>query len=338
MRRVEFGDEFFQGAVAVERGEGWLRPWRIPANKRDLFISPDDCLLARARESSGVRLRFETDSPRVTLDFAPLETAPINPTHVIDLTIAGGPPISAAVAKGGTSVTFGGLPEGTKTIEVWLPHDTGIDLREMRIDTGAHCQAAPDPRPKWVTYGSSLTHCRRAHSPARTWPAIVARKRQLNLTCLGYGGNCCLEPMVGMMIRDLPADFISLKLGINCIGGALAPRTFSAAVMGLTQIIREKKPETPIALISPLAYPPNERTPNAVGNTIERMRADIEEVHRRLVRRGDRNLYYFNGLDLFNEAEIADYSQDQCHPNGDGTELMAEHFLERIMDKLNLFP
>ena len=48
-------------------------------------------------------------------------------------------------------------------------------------------------------------------------------------------------------------------------------------------------------------------------------------------KRGDENIHYFNGLDMFNLDEIAAYTQDQCHPNGDGIELQGEHFLERIL-------
>jgi len=140
--------------------------------------------------------------------------------------------------------------------------------------------------------------------------------------------------MVGMMIRDLSADFISLKLGINCMSGALSARTFPGAVIGLVEIIREKHPMTPLALISPIAYPPHETDPNVVGYTIREMRADIEDVHRRLADRGDRNLLYFNGLDIFNEDEIGRYTADQCHPNGDGIELMAENFLKAVMSKV----
>ena len=336
MQRVELTETFFAGAVSVERGDGWLRPWRLPCDRLDLFIAPGDSLVGRAREASGCRLRFETDATAVRLGFLPLPSEPVNPTHVLDLTVDGRITATAEVPRNGTEAVFDGLPAGSKVAEIWLPHDSGIDLRGLEVSDRATCRPAPDSRPKWVTYGSSLTHCRRAHGSARTWPAIVARRLRLNLTSLGYGGNCCLEPMVGIMIRGLPADVITLKLGINCAGGALAPRTFPAAVMGLVQIIREKQPQTPICLVSPIGYPPNETTPNVVGNTIRQMRTDIDEVHRRLVSRGDQNLHYVNGLEVFSEVEIAEYTQDQCHPNGDGIELMAEHFLENVMSRLPL--
>ena len=130
---------------------------------------------------------------------------------------------------------------------------------------------------------------------------------------------------------DQPADYITLKLGINCIGGSLNARTFPAAVLSLVQIIRAQHPETPIGLISPIGYPPNENQPNAVGYTIEAMRCDIVDVHKRLVEMGDDNLQYFDGLQVFSLAEIDRYAEDQCHPEGDGIEVMADNFDRNVM-------
>jgi hypothetical protein len=61
------------------------------------------------------------------------------------------------------------------------------------------------------------------------------------------------------------------------------------------------------------------------------MRKDIEAVVSRFKARGDEHIQYFNGLDMFNLDEIAQYTQDQCHPNGDGIELMARNALDRVM-------
>lgn len=338
MQKVNLDKSYFEGAVSVEPGAGWFKPWRIAWEKRDLFIAPGDSLVKLAAHASGCRLRFETDTTKVGLECLPMPAINTNPAHVLDLTIDGNLITSASVPEGGTTAFFEGLPEGTKIVEIWLPHDGPIELCGMTIDDGASCRVISDERPKWITYGSSLTHCTRAHGSGRTWPAIVARAKKLNLTSLGFGGNCCLDPMIAMTIRDLPANLITLKLGINCIGGALAPRTFPGAVMGLVQIIREKQPDTPIALISPFSYPPHETKPNLLNYTIQGMRKDIAEVHSRLKAWGDENLYYFNGMNLFTLEENARYTQDQCHANGDGIELQGEKFLDQIMSNLPIQP
>lgn len=326
--------EFFAGAVSVEKGDGWLQPWRLPCDRLDLFPSPGHALVERAACASGVRLRLRTDSRRLGLTFEPLKKTAWNPAHALDLTIDGAIVATAEVPFGGSQADFANLPEGNKILEVWLPAAAPIRIISLQVEPGCALEAAVDERPRWVTYGSSLTHCARASGSARIWPAVVARERDWHLTALGFGGNCCLEPMIGMMIRELPADLITLKLGINCISGALSPRTFQAAVLGLVAIIREGHPQTPIGLISPIAYPPRETDPNLLNYTISGMRHDIEAVYQILADRGDRNLFYFNGLDLFSVAEIERYAEDQCHPNGEGIELMGRNFLQRIAPKL----
>lgn len=337
MQSVPLDANFFQGAVSIEQGDGWLKPWRLPHEQRRLFPSPDDTLLARAEMASGVRLRFQTDSQCLKLSYLPLPAVPPGcerDTFHFDVTIDGEIVASAPAAPGSEETAIDGLPAGDKVLELWLLPEAPVAIRGLDADDGAACRVVPDDRPKWVTYGSSLTHCVRAHSPARTWPAIVARRHGLNLTSLGFGGNCCLDPMVGRVIRDLPADLITLKLGINCISGALAPRTFPGAVMGLVQTIREKHPATPLALVSPIGYPPHETTPNVVNYTIAGMRRDIEDVYQRLVDSGDENVIYVNGLEVFTTDLIAQYTTDQCHPNGDGIEIMGENFDRAVMGRL----
>ncbi|MBT6147198.1 MAG: GDSL family lipase [Gemmatimonadetes bacterium] len=335
MQNSELVDELFQGHIELQRGDGWVQPWRLPHSRGAMFVSPDEGLLARAAMASGVRLRFATESRQVRLHFKPLPiTAPAaeRAGFHFDLTIDGDLIRSVSVAPGGEEAAFAELPAGDKVIEIWLSQEIPVALTALQGD--APCRPVKDPRPRWVTYGSSLTHCMRAHSPARTWPATVARRRGLNLTSLGFGGQCALDAMVGMTIADLPAEFITLKLGINTIGGALSARTYPAAVVGLVQIIRHKQPDTPIALVSPIGYPPHETIPNAVGYTIEGMRRDMADVHRRLVSLGDTNLIYVDGLEVFDLDLIARYAEDQCHPNGDGIEIQAANFDRAVMDRL----
>lgn len=331
MRAVRLSKDFFQGAVSVEAGQGWLKPWRLPVSQLGLFPSPGEALQDRAAHASGVRLRMETDARALRLDFEPLGACGTSWGHALDLTIEGERVATAAAPPGTQTVTFGELPAGRRVVEIWLPQSGPVRVRGLRVEGGRTCRPAEDGRRKWVTYGSSLTHCVRAHSPARTWPAIVARRMSLHLTCLGYGGQCHLDPMAAMMIRDMPADVITLKLGINTIAGTLNARTFRPAVIGLVRIIREKHPRTPIGLITPIAYPPHETKPNVVGMTIEQMRSDIEDAWKRLCAAGDGHLHLFSGLDIFDAELIARHSTDQCHPGPEGIEVMAERFLDTVM-------
>src|SRR5690606_22404431 len=156
------------------------------------------------------------------------------------------------------------------------------------LAVGSDATVAPPndtSRPRWITYGSSITQCASADGPSATWPALVARSLGYDLTCLGLGGNCHRAPMGARLIRGPPADVITLCLGINVYGASsLGPRTFKAAVIGLIQLIRENHPTTPIGVISPIASPPRETKENLVGFTLEGMRVEVRDAVDRLQR------------------------------------------------------
>ncbi len=337
MKSIAF-HTFFEGAVSVEKGDGWYRPRRLPHKLRTLFPSPDDALFNNAGKPSAVRLRFGTDSTSVTLVVLPLEPHGGESVNSrFDITVDNEIVCTCEAEPGSETVRFEDLPERKKTVELWLPPGVPVAVRDLMIDDGATCAAAPDGRKRWVTYGSSLTHCVRANSAARVWPAIVARACDLHVTSLGFGGQCHMDPMVGMTIRDLPADYISLKCGINIMGhGSLNTRTFAANMIGLVRIIREKHPATPLALVTPFSSPPRESTPNAAGMTLEIMREQTTDVFNRLVAAGDEHLVLCDGLKIVDAASIARYSEDGCHHNGDGIEDIAKRWIPEVMVPLGV--
>ena len=318
----------WQGAVSFEDTSGWRMPWRIPHERIGLY--PPDALRERAAMPAGVRISCHTDT-----EFLAGCVVPVEECGSIDLYCNGD--LHGSVALSGQSgFRFDGLPAGDKLIELWLPQHGEFRLRGMEISGGASISPYADPRPRWVTYGSSITHCRTAASPSFTWPAVAARVYGMNLTCLGYGGNCHLEPMIARMLRDLPADFLSMKVGINIYGsGSLNSRTFQPAIIGFVQIVREKHPDIPFVVISPIFSPPRETAPNAVGFTLAEMRREVEEAVEVMRDQGDLNLHYVSGLELFG-PDLAHLLPDDLHPDAEGYEIMGQNFVDRVASRFFL--
>jgi len=334
MRKIELNERLFEGAVSVEKLENGFKPWRCPYAKAALFPSDaNDSLLNRMEHASGVRLRFKTNSAEIAVNLA--HPCVEDTAECYDLTIDGDLVDSRQREKGSNRVELTFPDAKEKTAELWLPQLCLTTVESLEINDDDEFSEIGDGRLKWITYGSSITHCVRAHSPARTWPAVAARKHNLNLMALGYGGQCHIDPMVAKMIRDLPADIITLKLGINVHGhGSLNPRSFKPAVIGLIETIREKHPTTPIGVISPIICPPREDMPNN-GLSLRDMRAELEDAVARIVRTdGDENLLYFTGLDLFGEDSVGPLLPDDLHPNEDGNVLMGEKAAEIILPPL----
>jgi GDSL-like Lipase/Acylhydrolase family len=271
-----------------------------------------------------VRLTFRTDSRTIAGRIEAQENA-----KPVDLVIGGKLAASADLA-GKDRFRFENLAAGIKAVELWLPQVGRFRLAELELDTDATLKPLEDSRKRWITYGSSITHCGGADSPTQTWPAIVARTRGLNLTSLGFGGNCHLDPMVARLIRDLPADYLSMKVGINIYYEAsLSPRTFRGAVSGTVKIIRERHPQEPFVVCSPIFSPSRETAPNAVGFTLQQMRDEIRAAVDALRDLGDGHLHYVDGLTLLGPSS-AHLLPDGLHPSPDGYRQMGQIFAETI--------
>ena len=314
----------WQGAVSLQKTEDWVMPWRTPYPQHILFPDP---LLERSAMPAGVRISFRSNTTRVSGNIARQKES-----GMLDLSCDGEVVASLDLAGKDTFV-FENLPEGEKLIELWLPQFGRFQLRSLEIDDGATLDAFTDPKLQWVTYGSSITQCRTAASPTQTWPAIVARTHGLNLTCLGYGGQCHLDAMIARMIRDLPADYISMCLGINIQGASsLGPRAFRPAIIGAVQIVREKHPDIPIVLMSPICSPPREENPNTVGFHLKGMREEVQAATEALQTHGDQNVHYVDGLRVFG-ADYVHLLPDDLHPDAEGYRVMGKNFVAEVAKK-----
>ena len=310
------------GVISLDSNDEYVMPWRIPYKEIDLYNID---LMGRAAMPAGVRLTFKSDANN--LAFSCDSHKDRSPA---DLFIDG-EYFGSEATENREVFQFVGLPPHKKEIELWLPQYGEFKFKGLEIPDDSSLYAS-DARKltKWVTYGSSITQCRDADSPSLTWPSIVSRNRGLDLTCLGYAGQCHLDPLIARVIRDADADLISLCLGINVYTNpSMNERTFGPNIVGFIKIIREKHPLTPIAVFSPIYSPGREETANVVGFTLEGMREEIRRSVDILGSNGDKNIYYFNGLDILG-ADSSHLLHDGLHPNTEGYRLMAKSITKML--------
>ena len=342
-----------------ERPEG-LGPRRLPSWTRSQVPQGMDVML---RMPSGVRIQFDTDAVEIGLD---VHVTRLNQVRQPTFNFESGTLLLSATAEHGNrlqpdptaangfriergdkeTVWFKELPQGRKFCEIWLPHNQFLALQKLRINDGAQLYDVVDSRKKWVHYGSSISHCMEALEPAFTWPAVAARHAGVSVQNLGFGGQCHLDQFVARTIRDLEADVISIKCGINIINlDSMRERVFAPALHGFLDTIRDGHVETPIVLCSPIYCPsaeerPGPTIPDDKGKfvtfdglealrhgclSLTRVRAIMRELVEARVNSGDDNLHYFDGLELFGEAD-ADDLPDDLHPNPAGYVRMGERF------------
>lgn len=300
-----------------------MKPWRIPFDKKEFF--PPNGISGQAELPAGVRIKIRSNTQSIKIGI--VEAAEL---MEMDCLIDSIRFKTAYIPAGETMVSFDSLAGQTKLIEIYLSQKVPVPISGIWIDEGAEWELVDDSRLRWITYGSSITHCYYSDSPSQTWPALAANELDFNLTCLGYSGNCHLEPMVARMIRDLPADFISFSAGINIVGGnTLSDRTFSPALIGFIETIRDVHKDVPLVIISPIFHREREKIENQVGLSLEKVRNEIVQVVDLFKRHGDQNIYYIDGLEWFGE-EYEKYMPDGLHPNGEGDKIMAVRFQQLI--------
>ncbi|MEV4351930.1 SGNH/GDSL hydrolase family protein [Actinoplanes sp. NPDC049596] len=359
--------DFVRGGAELEPTAAGLLPHRLPAWARAQTADPQLAMVEA--QPSGVRVVFRTAATTIELLTLPTKRVytgiPPRPEGVYDLLVDGVPTASATADGGnvltvdmaaGTSdyrpgapvpVAFTGLPAGDKTIEIWLPHNETTEVVALRTDAPVEA-AAPTGRPVWVHHGSSISQGSNAATPSATWPALAARQAGVDLVNLGFGGSALLDPFVARVIRDTPADLISLKLGINLVNADLMRRrAFAPAVHGFLDTIRDGHPETPLVLVSPIYCEIHEDTPGPGAFDLEALRAgevkfiatgtpDPSKLTLRVIRdelariageRNDKNLTYVNGLELYGESDAAAFPlPDRLHPDPATHRLIAGRF------------
>lgn len=329
----------FSGQISLENTENGIRPWRL--NFSDLPLYHNANLIGRASAPSGVRghVISDTSSLTFTVRDSPYNAdMPVEEQWKMDLLVDG--KFHQRITKPNALdkdyiFTFTDIPQGEHRLEVWLDVFHPAEILSVAIDDGATAKAFNDSRPKWLVYGSSITHCRAAHGPSETWPALVAQQYGLNLTSLGYGGNCHLDPMILRDMRDQPADLISTCVGINIQGsGSFNERSFIPHVIGMIKTLRESHPLTPLMVVSPISSPPREDVPNAAGLSLSDYRQQVRQAVE-LVQQHDKDehLFYHDGLELFG-PDLAHHMPDLLHPDGDGIHVLAKNYAQQVMPTL----
>ena len=345
----------WHGVVSWEPGAGWRAPWRLPYTDRVLY--PPGLQPAQAAMPYGGRLTLHSDTTVFAGRVEPVDLDALAPADhpsrdvlrrllgpclteasAIDL-YSDGALVGSAALAGRDGFRFDGLAPGPKRLELWLPQFAPFRLYDLDLSPGATV-APPDPapRPRWITYGSSLTAAYPPVArPSQSWTAQVARARGLDHTVLAFLGGCHLDPMLARLIRDLPTDYLSMEVALNALlHSTLSPRTYAPAVIGFVCTVRDGHPDIPIVVQSPIYVPRFDdpaspgAQPNAVGLTLPAMRAETAAAVERLRAHGDRRVHYVDGLRLYG-PEQAHLSPDGVHPDAAGQDALARGFLREVV-------
>jgi hypothetical protein len=350
-----------RGARWVDADSGRLAIARLAPE--EIRYAADDGIRRTSAQLSGVHLDFETSAEHLDLDLHVTRSAFATAGHrwrpaIVQVEI-NGVEVDRAELDGGTRILLGadgrdliepgsdetvrlqlGRSDSRRIVRIWLPHNAAVDVRGACADAPL-APAAAGTGLRWVHYGSSISHCASADTPLDVWPVRAAESLGWQVSSLGLSGQAMLDPFVARAIASTDADIITLKVGINLVNGAaMSKRTFTPALHGFLDLIRDRHPTTPLIVISPIACPMHETTPGPtvaiddiargpspapapVGAlTLSSIRSAIDDAVRL---RGDAALFALDGRLLLGDAD-AGHLFDNLHPDTAGYRLMADRF------------
>ncbi|HBL83862.1 MAG: hypothetical protein A2Y17_08020 [Clostridiales bacterium GWF2_38_85] len=299
---------------------------RLPAELMER-TRPDLAWLAK--QTSGARLRFRTDSPFIALN-ATLPSVDL----MCHMPLTGS---SGFDVYSGKSMVMFMAPVTITTLQfeklAWLSQPADDDgFRDITINFPLYNRvtslaiglskdsAILPPKPtaygKVVFYGSSITQGGVASRPGNNYANILAKNLDFELINLGFSGNAFGDSEIADYIASIPMAAFVMDYDFN----SRSLDELRATHEPLYRKVRATQPNVPIIMIT-----------NPVPDIYCHIKDDenprldiIYATYQKALAEGDKNVRFINGLTLFGKTERDTCTVDNLHPNDLGFFRMAE--------------
>ena len=161
-------------------------------------------------------------------------------------------------------------------------------------------------------YGSSITQGGCASRADNSYQGFISKWNNIDYINLGFSGNGKAELPIVDYMADIPCSLFVCDYDYN----APTLEYLKDTHFRLYEHFRAKQPTTPIIFIT---------APNPETNPIGQDRIDvIYKTYQMAQKSGDKNVYFINGYDLYGKTDRFSCSVDNCHPNDLGFFRMAQ--------------
>lgn len=291
-----------------------------------------------AKHTSGIRVRFATDSSYIAIkvwlpEFEPMPHMPPSGQIGFDLYEDCGykseycgtfmpPPCAKNCYE--AFVRLNGTKKRCYTIN--FPLYCAVERLLVGVSANAVLEegAEYNKLPPIVYYGSSITQGGCASRPGNTYPSIISRKTGIDFLNLGFSGCARGEAAMSWYLSGLAMSILVCDYDHNSTSSDFLNKTHYP----FYRAIRDKRPELPIILVS---------RPDFHEDLIEEVkrREVVFTTYMRGVDEGDSKLFYIDGEGMF-DKEYRDCSTvDGCHPNDFGFVCMAKAIGDVILKALS---
>lgn len=196
---------------------------------------------------------------------------------------------------------------------LWLPLYGSVETLEIGIDKDA--KVLP-PRPHKIEkpivfYGSSITQGACASRTGNAYTTMLCRAVDAEQINLGFSGSAKGEPSMAKAIASLDMSVFVYDYDFNAPDAKHLAKTHEPFFLE----IRKAHPNLPVIMLSRCSHRQDSR------------RDIVKRTYENALKRGDKNVYFIDGMEFFGGEEDVYATVDNTHPNDLGFYLMFKRIL-----------
>ncbi|MCA9193923.1 MAG: SGNH/GDSL hydrolase family protein [Planctomycetales bacterium] len=292
-----------------------------------------------SRDSSGMMVRFQTDSPSIHVHYKLTDSnlamphMPATGVSGVDLYARNDEGVWkwVQVTKPATQEVkaqiINGIAPGIREYAAYLPLYNGVESMSIGIEPGSKFAGLPPRSRPIVFYGTSITHGACASRPGMVHTAILGRMFDMPVVNLGFSGNGRMDKEVGDYLIQLDASLFV----IDCLPN-MGPADVEKKCIPLVHQLRKAHPQTPIVLVEDRRFSNDWITPAKHEFHTANHRA-LDNAFQALKAEGVKQLYYIPGDFLY--GDDSEGSTDASHANDLGFMRQAKAFEPILRQALN---
>jgi len=329
-----------RGARYISKKDGLMRYGRFDMALAKTPIKEIGFNWQKAQATTGVRLFFKTDSPRVTLLFEH-DAGDLN--RGVDYGVFVNSKFYKSYVfskKNGNTNKLVVVSDSKKMreYEVVLPTFSNPRFKGLVIDDGCKLGEVPEKNQKvYVAMGDSITHGQgQKNATYKTYPYLLSKKLGVDYYNLAVGGGK-ISMLAAKQLKDWEKiDLMTVLIGYNdWVFDGKTPEVYKAKYRQFLKEIRSHHPETKVFCIS-LLYTNNGKS-RKLGEKYQPKdyREVLESLVTELQKAGDKNLFFIAGDQITTKKNLQGElrPEDPVHLGIPGAKMLADELYKKINGK-----
>ncbi len=302
--------KLIRGACFYREEGGYLYPHHYSEKQIEHFKERYDFWYTRALLQAGIKIELITDSKKLSLEYYSSEV--YSQDNSIDVYADDIGVWVHHIEKAGRGAFECDLPDGEKTVTLYLPIDAPVGIKSLTID--GRYRAPKCRKTKLLAIGDSITQGYGAGIAGSTYINSLYRKTGYDILCQGIGGYRYEKGSI-MEIDGYRPDKILVALGTNYHEDV--SYDYEKHIEEFYDALNKTYGSIPILAITPIWRFDKGHSPERLRLVIEKIKSECAKYP---------NINVLDGARLV--SHIQECYLDCVHPNAYGSELMAQGIYE----------